>query len=144
MASAQEKAQRKKAITEVNEIANAIKADGLYCTSVSDFPVYVNRPRPTDDIPAAAVAALSDDDEDFDTYCIEVRPIRQWVSFVEHTKKDWTEISSETGDMFETLIQKYGYEIGSAGGHPPNFDYYKTYTKDVCVSFAFLGNPYHI
>jgi hypothetical protein len=139
-----EVAKRKEAIAEVQRIAKALEAGGLYHTSISNLPKYVNRLRPNDGIPEAVVAALSDGDDDDTFFFVEVRPIRQWVWFVEHTTKDWTEISESKGEEFEEIVARYGYELGSVGGRPPNFDYWKSYTRDVRVGFAFLGNPYHI
>ncbi|MDG7036009.1 MAG: hypothetical protein JRM72_01325 [Nitrososphaerota archaeon] len=129
-------------IDEVRTIVKTLKAEGIYCTSIADFPKYVNRHSFTDGVDPAVVEALSDD-KDPDWYTIEVRPMRRWAWFVEHTRSDWTDTSVLKGERVEETILPYGYELGSVGGHPPNFDYFKEYTKDIIVTFAFWGNPYH-
>ena len=70
-----------------------------------------------------------------------VTPRRNWVRYVKSTSRDWTEEAEIKGDQFEVIMQKHGYELGSVGGHPPNFDYS---SPDGNVTFVWHGNPHHI
>jgi hypothetical protein len=86
-----------------------------------------------------------DPDEDLHYITYEVYPKKNWSDFVkrcERRRVDWTSYSEERGGQFEQLLSKAGFEMGGVGGHPPNFDYGRTFGKDH-VTFNFWGNPYH-
>jgi hypothetical protein len=83
------------------------------------------------------------DDERTATYL--VNPMAGWKEYVKRTNKSgkWVQFSEERAEEFERVVARYGYGLGSVGGHPANFDYQKVY-GGLTVSFFFLGNPYHM
>jgi hypothetical protein len=79
-----------------------------------------------------------------------VFPRRNWEQYCKThggTRGDrWADIADEGAEAFEELMGRNGYEVGSVGGHPTNFDFHKAYDLGdgkVYVSFAWWGNPYH-
>lgn len=87
------------------------------------------------------VVRLADNQEDRFIYTVD--PRLRWETYVRSLKggEYWEEESRERGNEFEEIMLRHGLELGSVGGHPPNFDYH---TLDGILIFVFNGNPYHI
>ena len=138
---------------EVLAIISKLKAAGLYVAT--DEPQHGVRVKFDDDPEGEAVELMTGKRskitflpmEDEGNVNYDVFPRCNWERYVKgHGGSHggaWCDESEEKGGVFEKIISGYGYELGCAGGHPPNFDYSKEY-GNLTVTFSFWGNPYHV
>ena len=135
---------------EVLKVIDALQQAGLFVNSESQAHHISLTPDPEGEAVSlttgdrAKINVQGPDDDDLVTY--DVFPQKDWETYVEkadETGEDWAEEAEVRGDEFEEIISGFGYELGSVGGHPPNFDYHKQYGATTVI-FAWWGNPHHI
>ena len=139
--------------SEVSEIMKNLKENGFGITADESFHIQVSGTGKTGALgfEEGKIEAIEiPSNEDF--MSIDVFPIKgviskvslskQWTKYCD-THDDWDILSDKMLVKFAKIVNKFKYEEGSSGGHPPNVDCFKRY-GNIEVAFCYWGNPYHI
>jgi hypothetical protein len=73
-----------------------------------------------------------------------VFPRKDWEEHVlqceERGDHSWCQEASAKADLLDPIFKRFGYEMSSIGGNPPNISYSR---RDGQTLFMYTSNPYH-
>jgi hypothetical protein len=111
-------------------VVQALRAKGLYVQK--------------DDSGDVIFLNLGEEPTNEPRFLFSVTPRIHWPEYVERNHEihgDWAHLADAGCEKFMTVMERFHFEQGSAGGHPLNTDYS---SPSGLSFFGWWGNPYHV